>query len=212
MTAWGSIEGAVAALHRGARDYIEKPFDNTRLLHLRADAGRARHCYPPQPAAGKREPGPAPRRCAAAHCGIAGDAAGASTDGTHRSVRRQCADHRRARYRQGSRGGMAACGVVPCGAPDGHGQSWRPGRGRVRKRVVRAHQGCLHRRQGRPRRPVRTGRRQHAVPRRDRQSVAGAAVQAAPRAADRRIRASRRVADSQGGCADPGRDQRRRAR
>jgi DNA-binding NtrC family response regulator len=34
MTAWGSIEGAVAALHRGARDYIEKPFDNTRLLHL----------------------------------------------------------------------------------------------------------------------------------------------------------------------------------
>ncbi|MGH7524044.1 MAG: sigma-54-dependent transcriptional regulator, partial [Gemmatimonadales bacterium] len=34
MTAWGSIEGAVAALRRGAGDYIEKPFDNTRLLHL----------------------------------------------------------------------------------------------------------------------------------------------------------------------------------
>jgi len=34
MTAWGSIEGAVAALHRGARDYIEKPFDNTRVLHV----------------------------------------------------------------------------------------------------------------------------------------------------------------------------------
>ncbi len=34
MTAWGSIEGAVAALQRGARDYIEKPFDNTRLLHV----------------------------------------------------------------------------------------------------------------------------------------------------------------------------------
>ena len=34
MTAWGSIEGAVAALRLGARDYIEKPFDNTRLLNV----------------------------------------------------------------------------------------------------------------------------------------------------------------------------------
>ena len=34
MTAWGSIEGAVEALRLGARDYIEKPFNNTRLLHV----------------------------------------------------------------------------------------------------------------------------------------------------------------------------------
>jgi DNA-binding NtrC family response regulator len=33
MTAWGSVEGAVEAMRRGARDYIEKPWDNTRLLH-----------------------------------------------------------------------------------------------------------------------------------------------------------------------------------
>ncbi len=32
MTAWGSIEGAVEAMRRGARDYIEKPWDNARLL------------------------------------------------------------------------------------------------------------------------------------------------------------------------------------
>jgi DNA-binding NtrC family response regulator len=32
MTAWGSVEGAVEAMRRGARDYIEKPWDNTRLL------------------------------------------------------------------------------------------------------------------------------------------------------------------------------------
>jgi DNA-binding NtrC family response regulator len=32
MTAWGSIEGAVAAMRNGARDYIEKPWDNARLL------------------------------------------------------------------------------------------------------------------------------------------------------------------------------------
>ena len=32
MTAWGSVEGAVAAVLGGARDYIEKPWDNQRLL------------------------------------------------------------------------------------------------------------------------------------------------------------------------------------
>ncbi|MCL7964708.1 MAG: sigma-54 dependent transcriptional regulator [marine benthic group bacterium] len=32
MTAWGSIESAVEAIRRGARDYIEKPWDNDRLV------------------------------------------------------------------------------------------------------------------------------------------------------------------------------------
>ncbi|HSM59552.1 MAG TPA: sigma-54 dependent transcriptional regulator [Longimicrobiales bacterium] len=32
MTAWGSVDGAVEAMRRGARDYIEKPWDNDRLL------------------------------------------------------------------------------------------------------------------------------------------------------------------------------------
>src|SRR5690606_2270312 len=32
MTAWGSIELAVEAMRRGAQDFIEKPWDNTRLL------------------------------------------------------------------------------------------------------------------------------------------------------------------------------------
>ncbi len=32
MTAWGSVESAVEAMRRGARDYIEKPWDNERLL------------------------------------------------------------------------------------------------------------------------------------------------------------------------------------
>jgi DNA-binding NtrC family response regulator len=44
MTAWGSIEGAVEAVRRGARDYIEKPFDNTRLLNMlrtQVELGRA---------------------------------------------------------------------------------------------------------------------------------------------------------------------------
>ena len=32
MTAWGTIEGAVEAVRRGARDYVQKPWDNARLL------------------------------------------------------------------------------------------------------------------------------------------------------------------------------------
>jgi DNA-binding NtrC family response regulator len=32
MTAWGSVESAVEAIQLGARDYVEKPWDNARLL------------------------------------------------------------------------------------------------------------------------------------------------------------------------------------
>ena len=32
MTAWGSVEGAVEAMRRGARDYVEKPWDDARLV------------------------------------------------------------------------------------------------------------------------------------------------------------------------------------
>jgi DNA-binding NtrC family response regulator len=34
MTAWGSIDNAVEAMRRGARDYIEKPWDNARLISV----------------------------------------------------------------------------------------------------------------------------------------------------------------------------------
>jgi DNA-binding NtrC family response regulator len=32
MTAWGTVEGAVEAMRRGARDYVQKPWDNARLV------------------------------------------------------------------------------------------------------------------------------------------------------------------------------------
>jgi DNA-binding NtrC family response regulator len=44
MTAWGSVGGAVEAIRRGARDYVEKPWDNTRLLSVlrtQIELGRA---------------------------------------------------------------------------------------------------------------------------------------------------------------------------
>ena len=44
MTAWGSVEQAVDAMRQGARDYIEKPWDNDRLiqtLRTQGELGRA---------------------------------------------------------------------------------------------------------------------------------------------------------------------------
>lgn len=44
MTAWGSVEGAVEAMRRGARDYVEKPWDDARLvttLRAQVELGRA---------------------------------------------------------------------------------------------------------------------------------------------------------------------------
>ena len=44
MTAWGSVDGAVEAMRRGARDYVEKPWDNDRLLKTlktQVELGRA---------------------------------------------------------------------------------------------------------------------------------------------------------------------------
>src|SRR3954452_18815703 len=34
MTAWGSVELAVQAMRRGARDFIQKPWENARLLSI----------------------------------------------------------------------------------------------------------------------------------------------------------------------------------
>jgi DNA-binding NtrC family response regulator len=44
MTAWGSVELAVEAMRRGARDFVEKPWDNARLLSIlrtQVELGRA---------------------------------------------------------------------------------------------------------------------------------------------------------------------------
>lgn len=44
MTAWGSVDGAVEAMRLGARDYVEKPWKNDKLvttLRTQIDLGRA---------------------------------------------------------------------------------------------------------------------------------------------------------------------------
>ena len=44
MTAWGSVDVAVEAMRRGARDFVQKPWDNARLLSIvrtQVELGRA---------------------------------------------------------------------------------------------------------------------------------------------------------------------------
>ena len=44
LTAWGSVEGAVEAMRRGAKDYVEKPWDDGHLiatLRTQTELGRA---------------------------------------------------------------------------------------------------------------------------------------------------------------------------
>ncbi len=44
MTAWGSVDLAVEAMRRGARDFIQKPWENARVLAIvktQVELGRA---------------------------------------------------------------------------------------------------------------------------------------------------------------------------
>ena len=70
----------------------------------------------------------------------------------------------------------------------------------VRKRVLRPLEGCVHRRASRPRRPLRTGRRRDAVPRRGRRNSTGTPGEAASRPSGRRAGARRRGTDAPSGC------------
>ena len=58
MTAWGTIDLAVEAMRRGARDFIQKPWENERLLTVLEESDRAPAGVASGTAAGGGEPGP----------------------------------------------------------------------------------------------------------------------------------------------------------
>ena len=62
MTGWSSVAGAVEAMRRGARDYIEKPWDDDKLIAAVQHATRAAARVAAQPpAAGGEHPAAAAR-------------------------------------------------------------------------------------------------------------------------------------------------------
>ena len=113
MTAWGSVDLAVEAMRRGARDFIQKPWDNARLLAVvrtqvelaealrRGQRLEAENLALRDSAAeGAKQPQHRRR--------VAGDESGSETRRAHWTGRRQHSDHRRERDRQGSGGARPA--------------------------------------------------------------------------------------------------------
>ena len=202
MTAWGSVDVAVEAMRRGARDFVQKPWDNERLLAImrtQTELGRAIRRGRRLEAANQalQADGRSPLLAESAAMRPVLDVIArvgpsdanvliTGENGTGKSLVAQ-----------------ALHAVSPrADAADGHGERRRHGRGRLRERALRPRPRRLHRRQGRPGRPLRAGRRQHAVPRRDRQRARRPADQAAAGDRDRRVRAGRLVEDAQGQRAD----------
>ena len=197
MTAYASVETAVKAMKNGAYDYIVKPFDPDDLSMLVRRAAEHRSLRaenvaaeeePRQrggPAAAARRPPPAMRHVIEL-----------VADGGR--LRRDGADHRRVRHRQGGRGARDPRRLRPPLQPDGRGQLRRAARGHPRERAVRPRGGRVHRRAGAPQGQVRVGRGRHRLPRRDRRREPEGAGRAAARArgeeghAPRRQRAGQR--------------------
>ena len=90
MTAWSSIESAVEAMRRGARDYIEKPWDNERLLAtIRSQLELGRAVRKAKLLEAENELLRSDSRRAGDDRGVEGDAARASAHRESGSVRRR---------------------------------------------------------------------------------------------------------------------------
>ena len=196
MTAWGSVDVAVEAMRRGARDFVQKPWDNARLLAIvRTQVELSRALRRGQ-------------RLEAENLMLRGDgqphliADAPAMQPVLQMIARVGPSDANVLItgENGTGKGLVAQALHAVSAARGaaarHRQRRRRLRRRLRERAVRPRPRRLHRRQGRPRRPLRAGRRRHAVPRRDRQRPAQPAGQAAARARDRRVRAPRLVADT----------------
>jgi FixJ family two-component response regulator len=161
MTAWGSVEVAVEAMRRGARDFIQKPWDNARLLAI------VRTQIELSQALRKGQ------RLEAENSILRGE-------GMPSIVAESPAMQNVLQVV--SRVGPSDANVLVLGDPT-HGDRelrWCVGR-RVRKRVVRARSRRLYGCKGGPRRTVRARRPSDPLPRRDRQRSYESAGQAAAR-------------------------------
>jgi DNA-binding NtrC family response regulator len=196
MTAWGSVEVAVEAMRRGARDFVQKPWENARLLTMvRTQVELAR--------ALRRQ-----QRLEAENRSLKPDV---------RPLLIAEAPSMRPVLELIQRVGPSEANVLVTGengtgkgtvAQAIHSVSGRAGKGLVtvnagglsegvfESELFGHVKGAFTRCEDRSRRPLRTRRRRHAVPRRNCQRAAEPAAEAAARARDRRLRARRLVADA----------------
>ena len=202
MTAFASVEAAVEAMRAGAENYLIKPLDFDAVqvvlakalekLKLQRDAQNLRERV----------------RDRYSFHNIIGDAPElqavfdvvkrAAPDPGHR------AHPRRVGHRQGAGGPGAPRGVAARRQAVRQGELRRALRDPAGVGALRPREGGLHRRRRAEGGPLRAGRRRHALPRRDRRGLPGAAGEAAARPAAARVRAGRRHPDAQGGRAAGG--------
>ena len=122
MTAWGNIDLAVEAIRRGAGDFIQKPWENARLLSILQDADGVVSQPEDGAVAGGGEPDTAGSGRAGLYRVGTDDAAGAGDDGAGGAFGRECLDYRRAWYGQRGGGADAASPLRTGGADTGGGK------------------------------------------------------------------------------------------
>ncbi len=190
MTAYGSIQDAVAAMKEGALDFLAKPVDPDHLLLLveRALAQRrmvtenlllkeelAARRGAPQIVGEDPSLKQVSRRCSA----------------RRRPTRRCCSKARAAPARSCSRGRCTRSARAPT-APFVAINCAAIPENAARDRAVRPREGRVHRRGRAQAGQVRDGAPRHAVPRRDRRAAAVAAGEDPARARGEAVRARRR--------------------
>ena len=127
MTAWGNVELAVEAMRRGARDFVQKPWENERLLSiLRTQVELHRALQRAERLAAENRllsVQGRPQFIATAPSMIPV----LEADHSLRAVGCECADHGRAWNGQRSGGAHDPCVVAAKLASTGRGEYWRSG-------------------------------------------------------------------------------------
>ena len=166
MTAWGNVGLAVEAMRRGARDFIQKPWENERLLAiLRTQVELHRALQRTQQLGGrsqtacapKDDPSSSPPRLSMqpvlqTMARIGPSDANVLVTGEHGTGKEVVAQTLHA---LSARARMPLVAVNTGALPEGH----------FRKRIVRPREGCVYRRAYRPHRTFRTGRQWHHLSR-----------------------------------------------
>ena len=201
MTAYGTVKTAVRAMKLGAEDYLGKPIDVEELevvlqkaldrkglvAEARSLRERLEHKYRLDNLVGES---PAMLAVFKTIRQVAPSSASVlllGESGTGKELFAQALHHELAAPRRAVRGVELR----------------RAAGDAARERAVRARDAARSRaRVYTPRRPLRGGRRRHAVPRRDRRHPADGAGEAAARPAGARVRAGRRQRDVHGRRAD----------
>jgi DNA-binding response OmpR family regulator len=203
MTAWTSLETAVALVKEGAADYLAKPWDDAKVVttvknmlrlrelalenhRLRAQSARARNELQDRyDLCGLVYASEAMHRVVSLAASVARADAPVLISGPNGSGKEKVAEI------------VHANSPAPPAALR-QGQRRRPARRPPRGRAVRRRGRRLHRRHQETDRPLRGRRRRHPVPRRDRQPHAQGPDEAPAGPADRRVRAPRQHRHPQG--------------